>query len=164
MATPIREACLNWFDKPNKVAEKIQEALSKTGCPIVLKSGTRKGEACGGKIRFDAMNVVCDCSKVRSHSREAYNEPFVKIIWDTINSIPEDEMEKMLEDDKKAYDEKNPSDTKDSYSPAEELKAHSMRMAKQQGAENDEFHMRPEGKAPEGLTWSYRFGKWIENK
>lgn len=167
MATPIREATLNYFDEPNKVAEKIQERFSRTGCPVLIKSGSRKGEPCAGKLVFDANEIMCFCSKVRGHSNEAYCEPFGKIIWDTINSIPEDEMEKILEDEKKEYDEKNQTNQNstnqtEKYSPEEELKAHSMRMAKQQGAENDEFHMRPPGKAPEGLVWSYRFGKWIE--
>ena len=164
MATPIREATLNYFDEPNKVAEKIQEVFSKTGCPVLIKSGARKGEPCAGRLVFDAKNIMCHCYKVRGHSNEAYCEPFGKIIWDTINSIPEEEMEKILADEKKEYDEKNQTNqNENTYSPAQELKAHAMRMAKQQGAENDEFHMRPEGKSPEGMTWSYRFGKWIDS-
>lgn len=169
MATPIREVTLNYFDEPNKVAEKIQEIFSKTGCPVVIKSGLRKGEQCGGKLVFDAKEIMCYCHKVRGHCNEAYCEPFGKIIWDTINSIPEDEMEKILADEKNEYDKKNSTDQNTStnqntekYSPEQELKAHAMRMAKQQGAENDKFYMRPSGKAPDGLVWSYRFGKWVE--
>jgi hypothetical protein len=30
------------------------------------------------------------------------------------------------------------------------------------GLQAGEYHVRPDGKAPDGMTWSFRLGEWVE--
>jgi hypothetical protein len=167
MCTPIREATLNQWDEPNEVAKRVQDLFNKEGCPMLIKSGPRKGEKCGGNLRFNAQNVWCRCLKVKAHQDEAYAEPFGKMVWEAINSISEEELAEMH---RKEEQQSGPREELEAEKARVQAQASAVNRAKRSadaeaeamGLEASEHHVRPDGAAPSGQTWSYRLGVWVE--
>lgn len=166
MATPIREATLTPFDEPNEVAKRIQEAFRASGCPVLIKSGARKGQQCGGMLIFDALEMWCFCTKIRSHGDEACSPPFNDFIWDVINSIPAGEMEQINKEAEDAYQKRSAIETeKEHLTNVRRTEERAQHLAAEEslalGLGVGEFHLRPDGAAPEEMTWSFRLGKWV---
>ncbi len=95
MATPIREAL---FDENDKVIphvyDRIQTALNKDGCPILIKSGKRKGEKCGQLIAFCALSPQCMVIRCRFHNREPYEDPYGSIVFGVLDELRKEEEKK----------------------------------------------------------------------
>jgi hypothetical protein len=167
MSTPLREATLNAWNEPNEVAKRVQNAFRDNGCPVLIKSGARKGQQCGGRVLFEAPEGWCHCMKVRGHGDEAYSDPFGKFIWDVINAIPEEDMKAMRETEAEGHDERAAVEAEKQRlaSAAVSEKRSKSAAAKEAiilGLEVGDFHHRPEGRAPDGMTWSYRLGEWVD--
>jgi hypothetical protein len=167
MCTPIREATLNQWDEPNEVAKRVQDLFDKEGCPILIKTGPRKGEKCGGKVLFYAEDVWCRCSKVDSHQDEAYADPFGAMVWKAINSISEEELAEMH---RREEQQSEPRQELETEKARVQVQANALKRAKRSadleakamGLDANEHHVRPDGIAPTGQTWSYRLGMWAE--
>jgi hypothetical protein len=137
MATPIREACLDEHDEPNSTARAVQQALSV--CPRKVK-----GKRCGGHVVFDPMKAWCVCDKCPGGA--AYDGPFGKIVFKVINALDVQE-----------------ADAQRKVAAVEHAKRKAAEEARLVGAEVGEYHVRPDGPAPEGMTWSYSQGKFVDN-
>jgi hypothetical protein len=167
MATPLREATLNASDEPNGVARRVQKAFAESGCPVLIKTGARKGQKCGATMGYNVVGGWCHCTKVRSHGGEAYTEPFGEFIWSVINSIPEEEMKAMQDAEDEHDAERNSVEAeKERVASAVQAEKRSKSSAAVEaailGLEVGDHYVRPEGPAPDGLTWSYRLGEWVE--
>jgi hypothetical protein len=141
MATPIREACLDEHNEPNSTAHAVQQALAG-GCPRKVQ-----GKRCGGRVVFDPMNAWCVCE--RCPGGAAYDPPFGKIVFKVIDAAQEEEAAQETAQRKVVA--------------VEHAKRKAAEEARLVGAEVGEYHMRPDGRAPEGMTWSYSQGKFVDN-
>lgn len=151
MATPIREHCLDENDKPNKCAARVQKALDDAGgCAVLLASGPKKGARCGEKLVFLPANVEVVCeSKLKDHREWAYEDRYSEIIFGVINTDTPDAEE--VAEAKEADDVRAKKDAVERAGKEAEVL----------GIEAGGGHPRPEGKAPEGETWSYFYGEWV---
>ncbi|KAG5185042.1 hypothetical protein JKP88DRAFT_313222 [Tribonema minus] len=161
MAAAIRDATL-FACEPNEVARRVQEAFRTTGCPVLIKSGARKGTACGGGVTFNAISSGCTCVKIPSHSARADVEPFGAFIWSVIEAIPEEDMDEI-----RAAEEEELEGRRIANEAAKRMAAdeRAKRLADAEcaalGIETGAFHVRPEGIAPEGRSWSFHLGEWV---
>jgi len=154
MATPIREAL---FDENDTVIphvyNRIRNALyALGGCPTLIKRGKRKGEKCGHRIEFCAYSPQCMVIRCRFHSREPYEEPFGKIVFGVLDELRNEEEKKYQEQNRpklEAYAKKQ---------ALKELGEHGITFT------DPPFHLRPQGKALSGKTWSYLRGGWYDPK
>ena len=150
MASIIRETCFDDNGKPiPAVYNRIQQAIDDAGirCTAKWKSGKNKGEVCGKRMRFIPTCFSVRCESSRHGAHYAYDEPFSKIVFRVINEIEQEQFE---EEDKKR---------KDAF-----IRQRSLQEAKLLDITiPDDFCgiPRPDGRAPDGQTWSFLKGEWI---
>jgi hypothetical protein len=163
MATPIREATLTWDNEPNLVAEKIQAVLDERKCLINLKSGARKGQACGGELLFDAEDGMVHCQSTARHSKEAWQDPYEAIIQQVIDSVTPEEKAQMQAIHDETYG-RHAAQEEAQRLAGTEKRHHKLVEAECEalGLEVADAQPRPDGPAPEGTTWSFRLGEWVE--
>ncbi len=147
MSTIIREYTLDIVDDkdvPNKNAAIVQGDLDEAGgCKSRLK-----GIRCRGELEFDAMKGEVICKKHRQHTREAWDGPNGKTVLKTIARFVREDSDKAKAASKHFAEA---FALKQARSEAEALNL----------KVDDTFHLRPDGCAPDGQTWSYLTGKWI---
>lgn len=164
MSTPLREATLTCCNLPNTMAKHVQDEIAKMTCPIVTKSGVNKGKVCGKRFTFDAEEGFCICP-TRQHTREAYEQPYGNIIFDIINAVPDEKQQEFYKIDG-GICVCAASEEEERQKKIPLLKKRSQEMANTEcevlGLDTGVFHMRPDGAAPDGKTWSFRLGEWIE--
>ncbi|KAG5182966.1 hypothetical protein JKP88DRAFT_317358 [Tribonema minus] len=161
MATAIRDATL-FACEPNEVAKRVQDAFRTAGCPVLIKSGARKGTACGGGVTFNAISSRCTCTRIPSHSARADVEPFGAFIRSVIEAIPEEDMDEIRAAEEEELEGRRIADEAAKHHTADER---AKRLADAEcaalGIEAGAFHVRPEGIAPEGRSWSFHLGEWV---
>ena len=144
MATTIHEACLDENGVPNETATRIQAALDVKGCLCINRPGGR----CKAKVTFDATKGWIACSVKGSHGREAWDKPFGKVVFKVIHDI-------WAEDDRvRTAAVKRETRERAERKAAEEAEAF--------GTGPSAVHDRPDGCAPDGTTWSYSRGEWVD--
>ena len=148
MATPIREWCLDENDQPNENAARVQAALDLKGCMC-------SGGQCKAPVIFDAMSVTVTCTaNPEEHTCEAYDEPFGEIVLGVIDQI-------IFESDTRPL----PTTAELEENERQRQREVASRMAREEaralGLVEFTAHVRPDGRAPDGKTWSYTRGEWV---
>ena len=158
MASIIRESCLiqvgddEWII--NKLGKSILEQVNKSGG---CKFGRKK---CGKKVEWKGLienggDPSFKCTK--NHSIAAYEEEYSEIVFEIIEKCEEDEEE----EDKEYRIEKDKEIMIKKSNKSKEMAI--KECLKLQIECTGEGHDRPDGCAPEGRTWSYYFGEWIDD-
>ena len=161
MSDSLRDMTLNAKNQPNALARYVHTALRDAECPIILKVGPETGARCGGKLMWNAANGQCGCSKTPWHMRQAHEEPYGAIIWSIINAVPKETVDAFTSQD--SAEQVNATTENVINATANDI---AKRLASQEctalGVEDTgEFHLRPDGQAPDGMLWSFRLGKWM---
>jgi hypothetical protein len=144
MATPIREACLDEEGQPNETAALVQAALDAKGCLCVNRPGGR----CKAPIHYNAPAGYIVCSANRRHAREPCSPPYAKVVFGVLNTILAEEEEQRV--------------AKERLETRERAKRKAAEEVEILGTEPDNVCDRPDGPAPEGKTWSYSRGEWLD--
>lgn len=143
MATPIRENCLDEHDRPNGTATRVQAALDLKGCMCINRPGGR----CKASVVFDAVSGLITCTANPKHVRAAHDKPFDKIVFGVINAV---EREIAAAADAQIEQERHRSTERKAAEEAAAL-----------GLLEYTVHARPDGPAPDGKTWSFTRGDWV---
>ena len=150
MATLIREICLDERDRPNENAARVQAALNRKGCLFP----TRSGGCCGAKVVFCPLAGTVSCTANRKHECEAYSEPVADIVFEVIDQINKEEAARPP-----------PTEEEVKRLAAERAREYAERKAKEEaktlGLADFTAHVRPDGAAPGGKTWSFTRGEWV---
>jgi len=160
MSTFIKEECLDFNNQPNDNAKLVQAEFDKCGCPYIFNSGKKKGQQCGGHLRFKPAHVRCFCHNNKEHNDWAYNEPFNSTVFGVLNAA-------CKEREKEEQVKRIEANIKDAHCKAMWEAVHQGKISKDFVASLIEMgnlmeigHVRPDGKAPENQTWSYLDGAW----
>ena len=143
MATLIREMCLDENDRPNENAARVQAALDRKGCLFP----TRSGGCCGAKVVFHPLAGTVMCTANRKHFCEACDEPVDEIVFGVIDQINKEEEVSEEEEKRRAAQKQAERRAKEE--------------AKTLGLADYTAHVRPDGPAPGGKTWSFTRGEWV---
>eukprot|EP01046_Picozoa_sp_COSAG06_P052344 COSAG06_NODE_8766_length_2076_cov_1.308042_2_plen_170_part_00 len=146
MATPIRENCLDENDRPNENAARVQAALDRKGCMCMNRPGGR----CKAGVVFDAVSGLITCTVNPKHVRAAHDKPFNKIVFGVINAV---EREIAAAADAQIEQERHRSAERKATEEATAL-----------GLVEYTVHARPDGPAPDGKTWSFTRGDWVDEE
>jgi len=151
MATPIREWCLGENDQPNENAARVQAALDLKGCMC----SNRSGGQCKAPVFFDAVSVTVTCiANPEEHTCEAYDDTYGEIVFGVINQI-EEEWETRPPPTPAEQAEHEENRRREVASPMARDEARAL------GLLDFTAHVRPDGRAPDGKTWSYTRGEWV---
>jgi hypothetical protein len=135
MATPIREACLDDNNELNEFGIEVQEALCKH-----FKTD----------VKFDGYFVSYHKIGNRPVHKEAYQVPFIfKIINKYQNDSKVSEQEAiMIKKEQDDYNRNFEQKMSDKFAQTNNLPL-------------SEAIPRPEGKAPDNLSWNYYYNKFM---
>jgi len=146
MATIIREMCLDENDRPNENAARVQAALDRKGC-LFQKNRSKDGCLCGAKVVFLPRVGIVQCTANKKHFCEACDEPVDEIVFGVIDQINKEEEVSEEEEKRRAAQKQAERRAKEE--------------AKTLGLADYTAHVRPDGPAPGGKTWSFTRGEWV---
>ena len=121
--------------------------VGSEGMLAFKKSRSKDGCLCGAKVVFLPRVGVVRCSANKKHECEACDEPVDEIVFGVIDQINKEE-ETSEEEEKRRMAQK-------------QAKRRAKEEAKTLGLADFTAHVRPDGPAPGGKTWSFTRGEWV---